>query len=157
VLGKTLHEIEDEDIEICIQMAILVNTLSSRQNTLLSGFLNLFLTKMDKVTTTQNRVWEKKEIGWACVNCSCATCLEQRARNKQETNTRLPTCLPPIPQTINRLRSVTLNGQYSFINMLPRPMIRMQGNHSYVLPLECIKFFLGSGHLPLLFDTMAVP
>jgi hypothetical protein len=50
-----------------------------------------------------------------------------------------------------------MNGQYSFINMLPRPKIRMQGNHSYVLLSECIKFFLGSGHLPLLFDTMAVP
>jgi hypothetical protein len=64
---------------------------------------------------------------------------------------------PSIPRTINRIRSVIMNGQYSFINMLPRPMIRMQGNHSYVLPSECIKFFLGSGHLPLLFDTMAVP
>jgi hypothetical protein len=157
LLGKTLHEIEDEDIEICIQMAILVNALSSRQNTLLSGFLNLFLTKMNKVTTTRNRVWGNKEIGWACVNCSCATCLERRARNKQETNMRLPTCLPPIPQTINRIRSVIMNGQYAFIDMIPRPMIRMQGNHSYVLPSECIKFFLGSRHLPLLFDTMAVP
>jgi hypothetical protein len=156
-LGKTLHEIEEKDTEICIQMAILVNALSSRQNTLLSGFLNLFLTKMDKVTTTRNQVWENKEIGWACVNCSCATCLERRARNQQEINTRLPTCLPPIPRTINRMRSVIMNGQYSFINMLPRPMIRMQGNHSYVLPSECIKFFLGSGHLPLLFDIMAVP
>jgi hypothetical protein len=55
LLGKKLHEIEDKGIEICLQMAVLVKALSSRQNTLLSGFLNLFLTELDKVTTTRNR------------------------------------------------------------------------------------------------------
>jgi hypothetical protein len=34
----------------CLQMAILVNSLSSRQNTMLAGFLNLFLTKIGSLS-----------------------------------------------------------------------------------------------------------
>jgi hypothetical protein len=54
-LGKTLHEIEDEDIENMYSNGNFgQRSQFYRQNTLLSGFLNLFLTKMDKVTTTRN-------------------------------------------------------------------------------------------------------
>jgi hypothetical protein len=35
-------------------------------------------------------------------------------------------------------------------------MIRMEGNHAYVLPLECIKMFLANGDKPMLFEKKTI-
>jgi hypothetical protein len=37
--------------------------------------------------------------------------------------------------------------------MLAHPTIRTLGNHAYVLPSHCIRHFLASGNLPMLFDN----
>jgi hypothetical protein len=53
-LGNSQTKMEDGDIKICLQFAVLCNPLSSRQNTLMAGFLNLFLSKSDKISSHRN-------------------------------------------------------------------------------------------------------
>jgi hypothetical protein len=74
-LGKEVHELQEDDIEICLQMAILVNSMSSRQNTLFAGFLDLLMTKIDSLSSNQNCIWEEKEEKWACLQCKCSLCV----------------------------------------------------------------------------------
>jgi hypothetical protein len=57
---------------------------------------------------------------------------------------------------MNRIWSVIFNGKYLLTAMLPQPMIRMEGNHAYVLPSESIKMFLANGHEPMLFDNKTI-
>jgi hypothetical protein len=155
-LGKSLVELEEEDVEICLQMAVLVNSPSTRQNTLLAGFLNLFFEKLHKVTTSHNRLWEKKLQVWTCPHCRCKDCIIRRNKTRFPPEEQVVMLLP-IPRTVNQLRSVILNGCNSFTSMLPIPKIRLHAHHAYVLPSECIKIYLANGHLPMEFTATSVP
>ena len=156
--GKKGNELDEEDVEICLQMALLVNSLSTRQNVLLSTFLKLYLNKMDTVTAARNKYWENQKSNWFCPRCRCSTCGEKMNPKSCFTQTTISIPLmPPIPRNMNRLRSVVINGKNSFTQMLPIPEIRLLGEHAYVLPSECIKRFLAGGSIPLYFDTKTVP
>jgi hypothetical protein len=149
-LGKEVDKFEDEDIDICLQMAILVNSLSTRQNTLFAGFLSMYLNKADNISTRRTELWEMKEKKWCCPDCVCKRC-HNNAFKKSEAFGNIPV-LPPIPKSVNSIRSVILNSSNSFISKLPIPVICTLNGHAYVLPSECFKLFLANGHRPVLFD-----
>jgi hypothetical protein len=154
-LGKEVDKLDDEDIDICLQMAILVNSLSTRQNTLFARFLSImYLNKADNISTQQIKLWDMKEKKWCCPNCVYKRC-NNKAFNKPEAFGTLPV-LPPIPKSVNSICSVILNGSNSLISKLPIPVIRALNGHAYVLPSECFKLFLANGHRPVVFDKTEV-
>jgi hypothetical protein len=104
---------------------------------LFAGFLDFLMTKIDSLSSNRTRVWEEKEQKGSCTQCKCSVCVHRRSETSNGYTNRI-SLLPPIPRSLNRIWSVILNGKHSFTVMLPRPMIRMEGNHAYALPSECI-------------------
>ena len=58
-----------------------------------------------------------------------------------------------IPINYKKIRSVVVSGSNAFIPLLPYPKIRVEGNHAYVLPSECIRLFLARGYIPTDFNN----
>jgi hypothetical protein len=142
---KDAGELEEDNINICLQMSLLVHSLTTRQNTLLAHFLDLLFQKIERIRLYGLR--NKKKC----------TCRNSSTEIKEENKIENPPKLPPIPRSIKRIRSIILTGKHAFLPKLARPLIRMEGRHAYVLPSECIKTFLGNGYIPLEFSLSTVP
>lgn len=146
---RNVEGLEEDDMDICLQMTLLVHSLSTRQNKLLANFLDLLLSKVDTIkhANTKKNLMDRKS--YRCPNCKCPKCVDQKVSDVVE----IPN-LPPLPRTFERIRSVILCGASSFIHLVAHPEIRKIGNHAFVLPSECIRHFLGSGHLPMEFNSV---
>jgi hypothetical protein len=153
--------IPGEDIEICLQMAILVSSLTTRQNQLFGNFMNLLMKKVETIRTynTERSIYDFRSR-YKCPNCKCSRCQNEEKEREEErkcsdnaARPKIPT-LPPIPRNFEQIRATILTGAKSFIPKLPRPIIRRKGNHAYVLPSECIKIFIASGNVPMEFNCL---
>jgi hypothetical protein len=154
---RKVEDLKDDDVDICLQMTLLVQSLSLRQNKLLGNFLDLLFQKIEKIRVANVQKDMQNHFGRGCPSCACELCrLAKEEPPPLPQVVDMPT-LPPIPTTYGRIRSVILEGAKSFIPMLAHPKIKNIGSHSYVLPSQCIKHYLASGNLPMLFDTIIGP
>jgi hypothetical protein len=150
--------LDEKNVKICLQLTLLVHSLSLCQNKLLGNFLDLLFQKIETIRDLSLKKNLYNSVKLACPNCRCDTCLGH-TENETETpkDFEIPS-LPPIPTTYGKIRSVILEGSKSLIPMLAHPNIRTMGNHAYVLPSQCIRYFLASsGNLPMIFDTTTGP
>jgi hypothetical protein len=128
-----------------------VQSLSLHQNKLLGTFLDLLFQKIDRIQDLNSKK-------------NCTTSSEEHVqiahvrhasniqRQTQRVKIDVPS-LPPIPTAYGKIHLVILEGSKSFIPMLAHPTIRTLGNHANVLPSQCIRHFLATGNLPMLFDN----
>lgn len=87
--GKSIkpEDIQDEDLNICLQMTILVHSLSTRQNKLLGNFLDLLFKKIDHITNSIQKFKNHYD-----------------SLNEINCKPTIPT-MPPIPTNYQSLRS----------------------------------------------------
>lgn len=147
---KAANDLEDDNVEICLQMALLVHSLTTRQNILLANLIDLLFQKIEKIRSynSTKRIQRRDQ----CPNCSC-----QKCQNTTPSHDRpilpIPPRLPPLPRSMQKIRSVIISGKHAFLPKLAYPLVRKSGNHAYVIPSECIKLFLARGYLPMEFDV----
>jgi hypothetical protein len=142
-----------------LQLTLLVHSLSLCKNKLLGNFLDLLFQKIETIRDLNIKKNLYDSVKKACPNCRCDICLGQTIH---ETETENDVCFditsfPPILTTYGKIRSVILERSKSSIPMLAHPNNRTLGNHAYVLPSQCIRHFLASGNLPMIFDTTTRP
>ena len=126
--GETLPEdILTEDLKICLQLTLLVHSLTTRQQIMLGKFLELLFNKVEIIS---QKFFEKHilqedrntrltdlltEHRGRCHSCPCHRCKcyfrqEEIGEKLVEEKTVLPPiplpCSPPIPSTYFKIRSV---------------------------------------------------
>jgi hypothetical protein len=146
------EDLEEDDVEICLQLTLLVQSLSVGQNKLLGNFLDLLFQKIDRIRDLNLKKKLYDSIRKAYPNCSCTTCIKHPKTTEEGYSIDIPS-LPPIPTTYGKIRLVILEGSKPLIPMLAHPTIRTLGNHAYVLPSQCIRHFLANGNSPMLFNN----
>jgi hypothetical protein len=127
---KKDEELDEKDIEICLQLTLQVHLPSLGQNKLLGNFLDLLFQKIETIRDLNLKKNLYNSVKKACPNCRCDTCLgctEHETETQKDFN--IPS-LPPIPTTYGKIRLVILEGSKSLIPMLAHPDIRTMGNHA---------------------------
>jgi hypothetical protein len=74
--GQKAEDLKEDDVEICLQLTLLVQSLSLPQNKLLGNFLDLLFQKIDRIRDLNLKKNMYNSIRKACPNCSCTTCIE---------------------------------------------------------------------------------
>ena len=71
-------------------------------------------------------------------------CKTNKSMIRQYTLNTNPNSIP-VPTTKQQLRTIFCEGSNSVQRNLPHPLIQTIGDHSYILPSDCLKDFLGHG------------
>jgi hypothetical protein len=157
---KAPEVIKQDDLDMCFQISLLVKNLSVNGCNQLGSFLEMLLRRVEEMEAQWKR---EKDImvqqilrSNYCIECRCAKCEGMKLISyRTYDRTELPIRIPPIPRNYAGIRSTIRDGKNSFLTLLPYPKIhRLNDDHVYVLPSECIKHFLGYGYTPLLFETL---
>ena len=129
--GETKPDnIDDDDVDICLQMSVLAHSLSTRQTKLLGSFMDLLFKKIDLI---QQRNLQKNVSDLAniqCPNCHCNKCQNRQgceeAKAEAEETLAIPS-LPPVPRNFKQIRKTIMSGARAFFPRLPRPLVHMSG------------------------------
>jgi hypothetical protein len=155
----------DEDVKILLHMALLVHSLSTRrQNKLLGAFLTLLFDKIEKNQCDMNEELKRitkhsKKMVEDHAMSFCSKCNYRVSKHVDFSfwEIKKPNPLPPVPTSYKKIRYTIMYGSKAFLPMLPHPMVTKLGRHAYVLPSECIRHFLTTGVMPMLFEQNSYP
>ena len=152
------QNIEKEDLDMCVKLSLLVNSISTKQMELLGSFLTLLTDRIDKM----ERSWSEEKVILNnnilnynyCPECKCVNCLKKGTKKENIfINKNTPVRIPPLPKNSPELRFKIKDGKTSFMSLLPFAKLNeLDDGHVYCLPSECIKHFLATRNIPMEFN-----
>jgi hypothetical protein len=99
---RKAEDLEEDVVEICLQLTLLVQSLSLHQNKLLGNFLDLLFQKIDRIRDINFKKNMYDSVRKACPNCSCRTCIKHPKTTEEGYCIDIPS-LPPIPTTYGKI------------------------------------------------------